>query len=187
LDSVDCQPTHAIYTFIPGHVSRAAGLKPWSKGTPRYTLEGATIKRDGALKRPRRFKLPRGKLRKLGKKSALYRALSEYEAKPRPEDYDRAAAIIRESVTRLTTRYPGINFMMINFDKSIGNFTDGEKRMFSSLKADGIDLRSVHEIIPGIKKETHGLSVYDGHPNALAHRLVAEYILREVVKVEPVE
>lgn len=175
--AVRCRPTDAVFLMIPSLIWRTVGVTNfWDSKGPRYRL-GADGRpaRDGALGDDDPYNWRRWiGLTPVGREEAM----------------ERTVAVIAEAMEELKRRYPGIRTHFISY--RIASWTDTD---FSHedlllfeyrLHQRGITALPLEAIIPRIRFETRDyiLSDTDTHPNARAHRLVAEFLLREM-KAQP--
>lgn len=185
---VNTNPDYAFYIAIPDHVSRVAGLKTWIKHQPRYVLDAdGTVHSAGFFEDPMPLALRLGLGRRVAaqvEKSAIWRTLSLRE--PTPTDYDKRLyfALIRRSRDLLAAQYPGIKFRIILWPgddaaqrSAAVNLPDGFRQM-------GIAVDLVEEILPGYTSQQpkYVLSSLDPHPNPLANRLLAQYVLDKILQ-----
>lgn len=188
---VDCSPKYAIYGAITDHVRRAAGKIPYSKHAPRYILEP-----DGNVRRVGNFELKQRALSpfeaKLGwefGKSAIYRLLANREPRVSEDDVHLTLAIVRRSRDLLAAEYPGLQFHVILWRPGEGEediavyreLQDGFRQM-------NLPVHLVEDILPGYRlayRSKYAISSTDGHPNALADCLLANYVLTKIVSAEP--
>ena len=172
-NAVRCKPTDAVFLMIPSHIWRAAGAtNRWDTNGPRYRLgsDGRPV-RDGALgdEDPYNWRRWIG-LSPSGKKAATRLTV----------------AILAEAMDELKRRFPGIRTHLIAY-RVIG-WTDSDlspddmARFEHDLQQAGIMPLPLEAIIPRFRfaYEDYVVAPTDSHPNALAHRLIAEFILREL-------
>lgn len=183
-EAVDTAPRYAIYQALPDHIARVAGKIPYGKHNPRYRLDAdGTVqlaghfdddqKTDSAFKRR-----VRGQLRK----SAIYRRLESLEPPTDESDVRLLLAVMRKSKDLLAAQYPGIEFRIIlwrNFDyeqKSYDELREGFTKM-------NIPVHLVENILPdyNVHPEKYWLGPEDRHPNALADRLMANYVVTKIL------
>jgi hypothetical protein len=185
---VDCSPKYAIYVAITDHVRRAAGKVPYGKHSPRYKLDpDGNVRRDGNFDQNQRTPSPfESQVRWELDKSAIYRALANREQRVSEDDVRLTLAIVRRSRDLLAAEYPGIQFHVILWrpweeDAAIyRELQDGFRQM-------NIPVHLVEGILPGFTLATAGkyaISPVDGHPNALANRIIANYVLTQIVSPE---
>jgi hypothetical protein len=181
---VDCSPQYAIYVAITDHVRRAAGKVPYGKHAPRYLLDpGGAVRRVGNFEQAERAPSPlEAELRWQFGKSAIYRRLANRASSVSEDDVHRMLAIVRRSRDLLAAEYPGIKFHVIlwpdwNKDGVIHReLQDGFRQL-------NIPVHLVEDILPdhSLASTKYVLSSHDNHPNALADRLLANYVLTKIV------
>jgi len=184
---VDTPPRYAIYQLISDHVARVAGKIPYGKHSPRYVLDSDGVARlhghfgDGDDP-PSAIEIRLdGQLRK----SALYRTIANLEPRTNEADVRLLLAIVRKSRDELAVQFPGIQFQVI-----LWSFKD-DKRICEELN-DGltnmnIPVHSIDGILPDFAQDPQKyiLSPVDGHPNALADREIASYVVANLVEPTP--
>ena len=171
--AVRCKPTDAVFLMIPSLIWRTVGMtNAWDAKGPRYRLgaDGRPV-RDGALGDDDPYNWRRWiGLTPIGSEEAT----------------ERAVAVIAEAMAELKRHYPGIRTHFISYrvaswtdtDLSPEDLTFFEYRLHQS----GINALPMESIIPRFRFEARDyiLSDNDTHPNARAHRLIAEFILRQM-------
>lgn len=192
---VDTPPRYAYYMAITHHVWRAAGRVGWIHHQPRYVLDA-----DGTLHRAGYFegRQPLGRQLGLGwpieglldwtegqlNKSALWRRFLLSDARITDDDIRLYLAMIRRTQELITTQYPDIQFRIVLWpgqagsaaqQSTYGKIRDGFLRM-------GIPVDFAEDILPGYNadREKFQLSTMDTHPNALANRLLAQYLVSKL-------
>jgi hypothetical protein len=115
------------------------------------------------------------------KKSAIWRRLDSSDYRITDDDIRLYFAVVRRSQELLSAQYPGIQFRVILWpvrnDPTYEKMRDGFLQM-------GIPLDLVEDILPGFKTDRSPfiLSSADHHPNALADRLIAQYVLNKIAQ-----
>jgi hypothetical protein len=183
---VDTTPRYAFYVAIPNHVWRVAGRTAWGGHAPRYVLSAnGTVHQEGYFEDGRplaeRLGIRRG-VRQLNK-SAIWRMLSMSDSRITDDDIRLYFAVVRRSQELLTAQYPEIQFRVILWPNQSAlqqratyvKLRDGFRRM-------GIPLDLVEDILPGYSADRtpYILGSSDHHPNALADRLLAHYVLSKI-------
>jgi len=184
---VNVFPKHAIYSAIPAHVWRAVGKVPFGHHSPRYVLSpDGRITRAGDFTTRQSFS-ERSWFEKELRKSAVYRKLENRDPPVTAADLSLYFAIVRRSQELLTTEYPGLRFDVILWP----DFVPVERPVYDSMKAEfiklGIPVHLVTDILPdyNANPEKYMIDPADGHPNALANRILAEYILSRIASNHP--
>jgi hypothetical protein len=186
---VDTAPQYAYYTAIAHHVWRAAGRVARTKNEPRYVLDAdESVHQAGFYEDSKPLAERLGLGRRVAvqlNKSATWRMLDLHDSRITDDDIRLYLAMVRRSKELLTIQYPGIQFRVIlwrNQDVPEGNtiyekMRDGFRRM-------GIPVDLVEDILPSYNAdpEKFQISFADTHPNALANRLLAQYVLNQIVR-----
>jgi hypothetical protein len=181
---VTTAPQYAFYVAIPHHVWRVAGRAFLGERTPRYVLEAdETLHRAGKFADPKhRVGLP-GRVEGQFNKSALWRRISRIAARITDDDLRLYFAVVRRAQQLIASQYPKIQFRVILWpgldytqaSSTYDKLREGFHRM-------GIPVDLVEDILPGIiaDRSPFALSPIDPHPNALANRLIAQYVLNKI-------
>jgi len=189
--AINCRPTHVIYLAVWDHVARVAGLRPWQRHDPRYRLDpGGSARRDGNFDddpspEPRPWLLARV-LRQF-EKSVLIQRVSRRVRPITKEDVRLFLAIVSRSRELTFREYPGARFDVILWRAFISYFRQADARrvnemMVTALRSAGYSLHDVDSILPGFATDPLPYEIpLEPHPNALATRLLAEYVLRAIV------
>ena len=82
--------------------------------------------------------------------------------------------------TRMALAAKGIGFETIYWPDGQWGFPE----IADQLQSHGINIHRVKDILPGYAADasTFRLHRYDGHPNAAAHDLLADYVCREILR-----
>ena len=190
--AIACKPAVAIYQALPDHVSRAAGLEAWSQFGPKYVSAKDSLvlwkgrfedeKPHGVLARFRALHqhLPKDAKRYL-EKSAMYRALLFMHRPVNDDDIDVFLRIVDRSRQIIESRYTGASFHVVFWDFSGENPV--ESKIIEGLKQKGIPVHLISTILPEYRGHEERFKIHhaDGHPNSLAHDLVADYIVKTII------
>jgi hypothetical protein len=191
---VNSAPRYAIYSGFSEHIARVAGKVPWGRHGPRYQLAP-----DGSVQLVGHFDASQAsrhspphesplqdELRWQLSKSALYNALDSalLHRLPVPSEADARLllAIVRRSRDLLVAEYPGIQFHVI-----LWKFPSDDERVVSGLQRGfeqmGISVHPIEEILPDFdaKPTKYLISSEDGHPNAQANRMIADYVVNKIL------
>jgi hypothetical protein len=174
-ETIDCEPTHAIYQSVHDHVRRVAGRGPWDPHGPRFALDAeGRVVRDGSF--DDRPSFPRSWPR-LGK-SEILRTLSE-DFDPTQRDYDLFAEVVEASRDLLASRHPGVEFHVLLWDKRWKQ----DPEYWEGLERRGLPVHFVSRILP-VEREAlreFAISPRDAHPNRKANERIAAYVAREIL------
>jgi hypothetical protein len=186
---VDTTPQYAYYVAIPNHVWRVAGRVPWGGHAPRYVLDtDGTLNQAGNLgnRKPLALRLGLGsRVDRQLRKSAMWRMLSMSDARITEDDFRTYFAVVRRSQVLLTAQYPGIQFRVILWpNQHVAQERATYDRLREEFSRMGIPVDLVEDILPGYSadRSPYILSSTDHHPSALANRLLAQYVLSEILK-----
>jgi hypothetical protein len=181
---VQAPPRYAIYQAIPDHVARVAGKIPYGKHSPRYRLGAdGNASRDGHFDDGQKFLTGiEARLQGQLRKSAIYQTFASAEPRTNDNDVRLLLALVRKSKDLLSAEYPGIEFHVIlwrNFDFE----KDTYRELLEGFSKMNIPVHQVENILPGYNTapEKYFLSTFDRHPNALADRLIAKYIVSQIL------
>ncbi|MEJ2615282.1 MAG: hypothetical protein P8Z35_09995, partial [Ignavibacteriaceae bacterium] len=180
--------TYAIYQAIPEHINRAAGLAFWDYHGPKYILG-----KNNELRYAGNFDgntiLPK-KILKYLNESLIYRNFLGNgrlfnDGKKDVDLYERIVITAKEIFEK---QYPGGEFHIIFWD-NIFNADEISQhlrwmKVLKFFREKGINIHLVSKILPDYQnnKSKFRLSPYDSHPSALAHKLIAEYVVRSILK-----
>ncbi len=184
---VDTTPQYAFYIAIPHHVWRVAGRVSWIQHEPRYVLDGdGTVHRAGYFEDVQplaeRLGIKKG-IRQLNK-SAIWQRLSSSDSPITEEDIRLYLAIVRRSRDLLTAQYPGIQFRIILWPGHGAADRPTYTKMRGGFLRMGIPVYLVEDILPGYNADPqpYRLSSVDPHPNALADRLLAQFVVTTMLQ-----
>jgi hypothetical protein len=171
--AVRCKPTDAVFLMIPSLIWRANGVtNPWDTNGPRYRLgaDGRPV-RDGKLDDPDPYNWRRWiGLTPVGKGDAARLAV----------------AVIAEAMSELKRLYPDIRthfiFYRVASWSDTGFSTEDLVAFEYDLQQAGVLPLPLEAVIPRYRfaLSDYVLDRTDFHPNARAHHLIAEFILREI-------
>lgn len=186
---VDTTPQYAFYIAIPNHVWRVAGRVAWGGHAPRYVLDAdGTVHQAGDLgnRKPLALRLGLGR-RVEGQlnKSAMWRMLSMGDSRITDDDIRLYFAVVRRSQELLTAQYPGLQFHVILWpNQNVAQQRTTYEKLRDGFRRMGIPLDLVEDILPGYSTDRapYILGSLDHHPNALADRLLAQYVLSKIIK-----
>lgn len=192
-DAVDTTPQYAFYVAIPTHVARVAGRVAWGNHAPRYVLDhDGKLHQDGYYQDrkdlPMRLGLGRDSvLRGQLNKSALVRVISKRDEAVTDDDIRLYFSVVSRAQELLKQQYPNIQFRVILHPAQIG---EPDRPIYEKLR-DGfrqrdIPLDVVEDILPGYKtdRSQYILNARDAHPSAFSNRLMAQYVLNDVLHAQ---
>jgi hypothetical protein len=183
---VDPTPRYAYYIALPNHVWRVAGRVAWGGHAPRYLQDtNGTVYRAGNFEHhnPITLRLGLGRVAGQLKKSAIWRVLSTHDSRITDDDIRLYFAVVRRAQELLKAQYPEIQFRILLWpNQEVPQQRVTYEKMQDGFRRMGIPFDLVADILPGYKtnKSKYLLGPLDTHPNALANRLLAQYILGQI-------
>jgi hypothetical protein len=117
------------------------------------------------------------------KKSAMYRALSMGDYRITDNDIRLYLAVVRRAQEALTAQYPGLRFGVILWpNQQAPQQRETYEKLREGFRKMGLPLDLVEDILPGYNNDRtpYILGPSDHHPNALANRLLAQYVLGHI-------
>ena len=169
-----CVPRYAIYQALNFHVVRSAGRFRSDSHGPRYRLSAT-----GELSRSGNFddrSLPQWLSSFLEKSAIITRYWDSFDATE--QDLQLYHAIVHRAHRLLVERYPGIEFHVLYWDY-------GMPELFRNNRESGdFIVHRLTKLLPlGDQQqlESNYQIPHDGHPNARTHKLIADYVLREIL------
>jgi hypothetical protein len=181
---IDGPPGYAIYQAIADHVPRAAGLKSWGKHDPRYILSdngkvtyaGSFDEKGGGV-----FQWFWSEAMKCHVADTIVQSYRNRHA------YDQAnvelfAAVVSASRDIIETRYKGCEFHLILWESG----ETGPDSIMEALERHGLRVHQIGDMLPERSKRRteYKISEHDNHPSALAHDLIAEYVVNAIIRGE---
>jgi hypothetical protein len=177
LDALGCKPKVAIYQAIPSHANRAVESWHVESGMPgpRYVLDpDGSVRRDGNLRDVRHRNVW---TRLINRWAPARRILEERDSEIDDGTAALFIALIDAWAHSLRQRFPDIDVHVIYW----AHFSDRE------LPWQRLENVTVHRIADVLPTTDNWQAAYhipgDGHPNVKAHRLIAEYVVREILKL----
>jgi hypothetical protein len=171
--AVRCRPTDAVYLMIPSHIWRAAGVvTPWGTTGPRYVLDAAGHPvRAGTQGDPAPFN---------------WRRWIGLDAVSKADAFRLTKALLVAAKAELERLYPDIRMHILSYrvaswsDDDIGS--DDMVAFEHELHRAGLPPLPLEAIVPRYRfaQRDYILDARDYHPNARAHHLIAEFLLREI-------
>jgi hypothetical protein len=153
--AVTCQPTEAIYLFIPAHTGRAAGRGRWDQHGPLFYLNAS-----GHLVRAGNFNTA----------STSWRALIGLNRLTEEQEEDLSAALIGEAARELQRLYPGLRFHVFTWDGTTAG-------MLRRLSDRGLRVHTIRQLIPDYSDAYLIAPPIEAHPNPRAYEQLADYVL----------
>ena len=165
------RPNLVIYEAIPDHVRRLAGYDEWDRYGPRYVPDGSSVRYAGPFHRHA------DKLAHLTRRCWTCRYIEAHLRWRRsPADVTLFTAVVSRARDLIERRY-GARFVVVLWDN-----TGHSEELIQQLTAKQITVYRVTEIIPDINtdRSKYVISPFDQHPDAIANRLIGEYLARKI-------
>jgi hypothetical protein len=189
-DRAGCEPTHVLYQGAIWHALRVAGRVSWGEDAPRFVLDD-----DGSLVHRGKVKdidfggPPEKVLKRLQRSEIYTKHLAKY-VDPRKkqiddEDVRLLFAVVEESASLIARAYPDAEFHVIFWDLNPWERNDLYVEL---LGRRGIPMHRVSAAIPDYeppKDARYHVHPVAGPPSALAHDRISDYVVREILKSEP--
>jgi hypothetical protein len=199
---VTVPPKYIIYQAIPYHIERAAGLMTWFPHAPRYrsthggrvTAQGNfdTVPDESRYSRMERFWRARGAVGHAVsttlRKSFLYNRLVSPFRSLSLEDVQLFIDIVAQSRDVAMTKHPTAEFHVILWDNMFRqrDFQRFLPPVLAAFQDRQIRVHLMSEIMPdyegSVPNMRYELHPQDSHPNALTHRVIAEYVANTIVQ-----
>jgi len=161
-----------IYQGIPDHVRRVSGLAFFDTHGPRYVLDGTGMPRfaghfdDGFEIFLRKF--------------YLYRRFNDAHQQIGSRDIELYGAVVQRSSELCRSLFPGADFEVLYWDMPEDPHTAS---IAHELTRRGLRVHAMSEILPGYPRDQATFTIpLDGHPNARADRLIAQYVLTHILE-----
>lgn len=203
-EMINCEPNVIIYQAIEGHIVRSAGKASWDKVGPKYILDNGILYFSGFFDDTDSSNINQSSLiKKINnqlEKSYLYKKYILKEGTYFISDYDVQLynEIIATTQKKILAQFSESEFHIILWDKPPGTDEDFFKnetndnnieKMINEFKRLNIKFHLISNILPNYfnKMEKYEISQYDKHPNALAHQLIADYVVKNIINKQGVK
>ena len=176
-----CRPELALFQTHPEHVKRSAGLGQYSTWGPRYVLAAdGTVVYTGQFGSDQKASAAPSLWEQLIGKSYIYHEYFVYRDRISDPDIQLYLAIVAAAQRQLQEKFPGIEFFVLNSDTSSRSYAEKMDRLLPTVVDNYIRMT---EAIPGLRDDQRIYRLpLDTHPNPLAHRMMAEYLVAEFVR-----
>lgn len=167
--------SYIIYHSLATHIRRSAGLSSWDHYGPRYELDSnGTAVFKGYFNNGFNSSRIAKKLRKshiFANMFGVNRALTE-------KDVELYLAIVKKAKSLAMKRLQNSTFHIIYW----GIGTDRDKELQAAFSNNEINNYQVSNILPGYSENMDRYKIkYDGHPNALANREIAQFVAGRII------
>lgn len=184
-DVVTERVSYVIYQALKEHVARVRGLAPWDQRGPWYTrnrrgeIEYAGTFADSRSRLLNRF-LP------VLERSRLYERFFGLQRAWTTEDVDIYIAVVARARDLAKELFPGSEFHVLFWDKDVlpGEDDDGlSGAILDGFAEVGIQTHLISHILPDYQRTIRKYLIreYEPHPNALAHDMIARYVVKEIL------
>lgn len=164
-----------FFLNIAGHELRSAGYSRWDRFGPRYVLEKGKAIRQGNFSpvddvpSNALVEFAQEEVRKTLNKSHLYRQLFRSpKEKDRPAMLTLQCAILLKTQEVLRAQAPNTEFTVLVYPDASANV--------AQLTAAGLTAVNTHSFFPHDPKNPEYTIQKDGHPTALAHKVLSQGI-----------
>jgi hypothetical protein len=184
---VQCMPKYIVYLCIPDHAARVAGLDSWDRHGPRFRLQpDRSVMQQGHFDDPDPAS---GSWAAAWAQKALASSLIWQKFFSRPykidaQDIALLDGVILEAARLAQERLPGSKFDVILWD---GGNDEQVRLIEQGLAESNVHLSHMTDAVTDFytRSDRYILSTHDRHPNATWHRMMADYIFRELLHETP--
>jgi hypothetical protein len=173
-----CSPEYVFFQTMPGHIKRSAGKSSWDHFGPFYKIvNGGEVEYFGSFQSNKKL---RTIISDIFIKSRIYSKILGDENPVSPKDINNYLAIVRKARNTLVDRYPKASFQVIYWDYVGGDSVHEE--VITGFNRDRINLHLISNILPEFQSKSKKYIIkYDGHPNPMAHNIIADYVVKEII------
>jgi len=177
-DLPGCKPKFAVFQALRTHVLRVAGLSPWDQHGPRYLLG-----KDGHVRFAGHFDdsvIPA--LRKQLSKSLIGQMVLDKVNNNNLNNVDLFLGVVDAAKSTFENRYAGASFHVIFWDTQDCP-AERCREILEGLSKRNIRVHLISNILPDYKENElkYTIGYGDRHPSALAHELIARYVVDRVL------
>ncbi len=178
-DLQDCSRKVAVYQAIEDHVSRAAGVGSLGRVGPRYVIsDTGEVVYAGQFDEVSRETNTNTFWAGLFGKSYIYREYFVDRMWVGDDEVELYLAIVAKAKARLKQKFPELRFVVLYWDNSTRSHAVALDERLPAIADEYI---RVSDIIPDIQtNKAEWLLYLDPHPNAKAHKALAEYLATRV-------
>lgn len=177
----NCSSIHAIYTGIPMHIARAAGLAPWDQNGPRYKIINNEVILSGTFRDNFTPNITKKIFDFIFNKSETYKAFHRHKYETTDNDLKLYIAILSKSMKMLDKKFDNTKFSILFWDQDspaggLGKKNSGQ--IIGELKDTNLKFYLVSDILEGYKdnKLQYAHHIQDMHPNFKANNSISDYI-----------
>lgn len=179
---IHCKPKFAIYQAITGHVIRSAGYSAWDTHGPKYVMKNRHLTYSGSFDDWKNV-FPWGLMISRLEKSYFYKRFFRYFIHRYitfERDIQLFIEIVDASRRRLTEEFADVEFYVILWD----NLPDDNTylKIKEGFESRSIRYDPVSDMLPGFFEDAGKYEIdHDGHPTSTAHRLIAKYVVENII------
>jgi hypothetical protein len=177
-------PKNIIYIGLVEHALRSAGKISWGEHAPRYALKDGKVYRAGRFDDGVFYENPfLAKSFFYVKKSFIYQKIAEKRRVMDDQDLQLFVALIKQSQRELAKIYPTCKFNVILWNN---NKYQEYAQVITGFKEKNLEISWINEILPDYDanpKQYRIHPTFEKHPNGLANKIVARYILDHIVEL----
>jgi len=170
---IKCNPKYAIYQAIDAHIIRAAGLSFWDRHGPKYILrKNGEIIYNGHFDDEKLAILKKNVILQLRKSLIFSKVLDRYFNR---DNINLFIEMVSASRRIMETRYPESEFHVIIWNNK-------ESELSKKLEQKGMRVHYIRNILIDYpEKRSKYMFKHDGHPNSLANKMIAEYVVNKII------
>jgi hypothetical protein len=171
---------YVVYQVLyPDHIYRLAGLRSWNRHDPKFILENHKQPHfvghfDDQVCQTAFCIWADEQLQK----SAVIKHFSGIKRDINENDKDLFFAVVIKTKELIVAKHPMAEFHLIVWD-------DGKERKdFEKLRGQDIKIHFIEKVLSGsdVPPSKLRISESEGHPNALAYRLMARYVAKHIIR-----
>lgn len=169
-------PKYIFYQAIDDHVRRVAGWVSWDSHGPRFVFDDkGEIIHSGHFDDNNTF---RDWSVNLLRKSKAYRQSFETRSNLSDKEIELYINIVNAAKRESETLFPQSKFYVIFWDKK----KPLHEKIAAALQKAGLPVINISDILPTEKNfHEHVLHKYDPHPTANAYRMIADYLVENIL------
>jgi hypothetical protein len=179
-DLVDKPVSDVIYQAIPAHIARVIGLAHWDPNGPQYDMGArGNLEHLGSFAENRNsffnWSLP------YLRRSLVFEKVFGSQRALTQADVDLYIGVVAASRDHALRLYPNSRFHILlwgfegepMFDAMVAGFKNTEQ-----------DVHRIADILPEYyySPELYVIGEHDAHPNPMAHKLIADYVARQLIR-----
>jgi hypothetical protein len=173
-------PKYVIYQCIPTHTLRSAGLASWESGDgPQYILtKDKTVVATGPFNNNWQYRFVKH-FRNQIEKSSIVQRFPEWELPTTTREHaNLLVAIVAKARDYVKVKWPDAKFSVLLWNDN----TRSSRLIQKGLLERNVQLFLITEALPESTSTPEQYQIpLDHHPNALAHKRIAEFVIRRIL------